>query len=90
MCEWPLIKRSGCADVRHQHTQIFTNQVFKTRVDRPYPMVVNVAIDGRQRTESVDAVSQLQRPDIPRMPYLLDGLQKTAHCIVKRTVGVGY
>ena len=88
--ERPRIVVAGiAADVGHQHLHLLAAEGEEVGVDAAGHAAVDVARDGAQGLEGGNAVGQLERPDVSRMPDLIDLAQKVAQRLVEAAVRVG-
>ena len=76
-------------DVGHQHLHLLAAEGEEVGVDAAGHAAVDVARDGAQGLEGGNAVGQLERPDVSRMPDLIDLAQKVAQRLVEAAVRVG-
>ena len=76
------------ADVGHQHGDLLAREGQKLRVDAAREAAVDVARDGAQGLEGGDAVGQLERADVARVPDFVYVTEKLPQPLVERAVRV--
>jgi len=76
------------ADVGHQHRGLLAAEEVDERPYAPRRAAVGIAAHGAQGFESGDAVGQLERADVARVPDFIDVGEKSAQRVVEGAVRV--
>jgi len=86
----PRVVAAGvAADVGHQHPHAFAVEDVEVGVDAARERVVDVSGHGPQGLEGCDAVRDLERTDVARVPDFVHVAEELPQRVVERAVRVG-